>query len=107
GAARDVGRVVRAPAEYGDRRGAVLAGGSHAELAGLRAAGTPPQILTAVRRVGGHRVIIALPADARETTLQVSAACQEAGVPFAIVPDLYTLVPSGAEVALVDRLPLL
>src|SRR5437870_517115 len=99
--------ALRAHPEYGQRPVAFVAGGSHAELDGLRAAGTPPQILTAVRRVGAHRVIIALPADARETTLQVSAACQEAGVPFAIVPDLYTLVSSGAEVELVDRLPLL
>ena len=105
--ARDLVRVLRAHPEYGQRPVAFVAGGSHAELDGLRAAGTPPQILTAVRRVGAHRVIIALPADARETTLQVSAACQEAGVPFAIVPDLYTLVSSGAEVELVDRLPLL
>src|SRR5207245_11348286 len=30
---------------------------------------------------------------------------QEAGGPFAIVPDLYGLVASGAEVELVDRLP--
>ncbi len=39
--------------------------------------------------------------------MQVAALCQEAGVPFAIVPDLYALVATGAEVEVVGQLPLL
>jgi len=105
--ARDLTRVLRTHPEYGQRPVAFVTDGSASDVDGLPVVGTPPQVLHAVRRVGAHRVIIALPAEARETTLQVTAACQEAGVPFAIVPDLYALVASGADVELVERLPLL
>lgn len=74
---------------------------------GLPVAGRPEEVLQAVRRLGAHRVVVAQPAAAREVTMQVAALCQEAGVPFAIVPDLYTLVATGADVELVERLPLL
>ncbi len=103
---RDLARVLRAHPEYGQRPVAFVDGASE-EIEGLPVVGTPEDVLAAVRRVGAHRVIIALSAEARETTLQVAAACQEAGVPFGIVPDLYALIASGADVELVDRLPLL
>lgn len=73
----------------------------------LRVVGTPDDVLHAVRQHSAHRVILALRAEARETTMRVAALCQEAGVPFAIVPDLYVLVATGADVELVDRVPLL
>src|SRR2546428_2885494 len=105
--ARDLTRVLRTHPEYGQRPVAFVTDDSVSDVDGLPVVGTPPQVLHAVRRVGAHRVIIALPAEAREATLRVTAACQEAGVPFAIVPDLYALVARGAHVELVERLPLL
>jgi exopolysaccharide biosynthesis polyprenyl glycosylphosphotransferase len=105
--ARDLARVLRAHPESGQRPVAFLDGASIAEVDGLPVVGHAEDVLAAVRRVDAHRVIIALPAAARETTMQVAALCQEAGVPFGIVPDLYALVASGADVELVDRLPLL
>jgi exopolysaccharide biosynthesis polyprenyl glycosylphosphotransferase len=105
--ARDLARVLRGHPELGQRPVAFVDGGSARECEGLPIVGPPDDVLAAVRRVSAHRVIIALSAEGRETTLQVAAACQEAGVPFGIVPDLYTLIASGADVELVDRLPLL
>jgi len=104
---RDVVRVLRAHPEYGQRPVAFVGHGFTGEADGLPVSGTPEDILAAVRRVGAHRVIVALPPDARDTTMRVAAICQEAGVPFAVVPDLYTLIASGTDVELVDRLPLL
>ncbi len=104
--ARAVAAVLRAHPEYGQRPVGFVDGAA-GEVDGLPVVGSPETVLAAVRRVGAHRVIVALPAEARQTILQVAAACREAGVPFAIVPDLYTLVATGAEVELVDRLPLL
>ncbi len=105
--ARDLARVLRAHPESGQHPVAFVGGTAVGEVEGLPVVGHAGDVLAAVRRVGAHRVIIVLPAEARETTMQVAAACQEAGVPFGIVPDLYTLVASGADVELVDRLPLL
>ncbi|HEY3248936.1 MAG TPA: sugar transferase [bacterium] len=76
-------------------------------VGGLPVVGTPAQVLPAVRRLGIHRVIVAQPSTLRESSLQVAATCEEAGVPFAIVPDLYTLLATGADVEVVGRLPLL
>ncbi|MDR7472088.1 MAG: sugar transferase [Armatimonadota bacterium] len=104
--ARAVAAILRARPEYGQRPVGFVDGGA-GEIDGLPVVGTPELVLAAVRRAGAHRVIIALPGDARQTILHVAAACREAGVPFAIVPDLYTLAATGAEVELVDRLPLL
>lgn len=109
--ARDLARVLRAHPEYGQRPVAfvdgTVEGPGLSVVEGLPVVGTPEEVLAAVRRVGAHRVIIALSAEARETAMRVAAICQEAGVPFGIVPDLYALVASGADVELVDRLPLL
>src|SRR2546427_193256 len=102
--ARDLTRVLRTPPEYGQRPVAFVTDASVSDVAGLPVGGTPPQVLHAVRRVGAHRVIIALPAEARGATLRVTAACQEAGGPFAIVPDLYALLASGADVDPAARL---
>jgi exopolysaccharide biosynthesis polyprenyl glycosylphosphotransferase len=105
--ARDLARVLRMHPESGQRPVAFLDGTSAGEVDDLPVVGHSGDVLAAVRRVGAHRVIIALPAEARETTMEVAAICQEAGMPFGIVPDLYTLIASGADVELVDRLPLL
>jgi exopolysaccharide biosynthesis polyprenyl glycosylphosphotransferase len=105
--ARDLARVLRDHPESGQLPVAFVDGASAGQIDGLPVVGRPEDVLGAVRKTGAHRVIIALPAEARETILQVAAACQEAGVPFGIVPDLYTLIASGAQIELVDRLPLL
>jgi exopolysaccharide biosynthesis polyprenyl glycosylphosphotransferase len=105
--ARDLARVLHDHAETGQRPVAFVNGAVAAEVDGLPVVGRPDTVLAAVRQTGAHRVIIALPPEERETILQVAAVCQEASVPFAIVPDLYTLIASGANVELVDRLPLL
>lgn len=105
--ARDLARVLRGHPEFGQRPIAFVDGTSAGEVDGLPVVGRPEQVLAAVRKTASHRVIIALPAEARETILRVAAACQEAGVPFGILPDLYTLIASGAQIELVDRLPLL
>jgi exopolysaccharide biosynthesis polyprenyl glycosylphosphotransferase len=104
--ARALAALLRSRPEYGQRPVGFVDGDA-GEVDGLPVVGSPQDVLAAVRRTGAHRVIVALPAEARQTILQVAAACREASVPFAIVPDLYTLVASGAEVELLDRLPLL
>lgn len=105
--ARDLVRVLRGHPETGQCPVAFVDGAAVAEVDGLPVVGGPDTLLAAVRQTGAHQVIIALPPEERKTILQVAAVCQEASVPFAIVPDLYTLVASGASVELVDRLPLL
>lgn len=105
--ARDLARALRVHPESGQCPVAFVDDASAEEIDSLPIVGPPDDVLAAVRRVSADRVIIALPAEARQTTLQVATACQEAGVPFGIVPDLYTLIASGADVELVDRLPLL
>jgi exopolysaccharide biosynthesis polyprenyl glycosylphosphotransferase len=104
---QDLARVLRGHPEFGQRPVAFVDGTATGEVDGLPVVGRPEAVLSAVRKTSAHRVIIALPAEARQTILRVAAACQEAGVPFGIVPDLYTLIASGAQIELVDRLPLL
>ncbi len=105
--ARELVRALRERPELGQRPIAFVDASPAESCEDLPVVGRPEEVLAAVRRTGAHRVIIALPAEARETTMHVAAVCQEAGVPFAIVPDLYTLIATGADVELVDRLPLL
>jgi len=100
-------QTLRLHPELGQQPVAFLDERPRAEVAGLPVAGSPAEILRAVRRFGAHRVIIAQPQEAREQTMRVAALCQEAGVPFAIVPDLYTLAATGAAVEVVGRMPLL
>lgn len=104
---RTVVDVLRRRPELGQRPVAFLDPDQRTDVDGLPVAGRPDAVLQAVRRLGAHHVIIALPPDAREVAMRVAAICQEAGVPFAIVPDLYTLVTAGAEVEIVERLPLI
>jgi len=99
--------ALRAHPELGQQPVAFLDDRSQSEVAGLPVAGPPGDVLRAVRRFGAHRVVIARPQEARDETMRVAALCQEAGVPFAIVPDLYTLAATGASVEVVGRLPLL
>jgi len=77
------------------------------DVAGLPVAGQPAQVLPVVRRLGAHAVVIALPPEAREIAMRTAVLCEEAGVPYAIVPDLYTLAATGADVEVIGRLPLL
>jgi exopolysaccharide biosynthesis polyprenyl glycosylphosphotransferase len=77
------------------------------EIAGLPVIGHPGQVLPVVRHVGAQAVIIALPPEARETAMRTALLCEEAGVPYAIVPDLFTLATTGADVEVIGRLPLL
>ena len=100
-------RTLRAHPELGQQPVAFLDERPACEVAGLPVAGSPEEVLRAVRRFGAHRVIIAQPPEARDQTMHVAAVCQEAGVPFAIVPDLYTLAATGAAVEVVARMPLL
>lgn len=100
-------RILRERPELGQVPVAFLDARECASVDGLPVAGRPEDVLPAVRRLGAHRVIVALPAEAREVTMRVTALCQEAGVPFAIVPDLYTLMATGADVEVVEHLPLL
>lgn len=102
-----VARTLLALPELGQRPIGFLDATRTEPVEGLPVLGKPADVLPAVRRVGVHRVIIAHPPEARELTMHVAALCQEAGVPFAIVPDLYTLVASGAEVEVVGQIPLL
>jgi exopolysaccharide biosynthesis polyprenyl glycosylphosphotransferase len=104
---RTVAEVLRRHPELGQRLVAFLDDEQRGDVDGTPVAGKPATVLQAVRRLGAHHVIIALPPEAREVAMQVAAICQEAGVPFAIVPDLYTLVTAGAEVEIVERLPLI
>jgi len=104
---RMVVEVLRARPELGQRPVAFLDSDQRTEVDGLPVAGRPEGVLQVVRHLGAHHVIIALPPDARESAMRVAAICQEAGVPFAIVPDLYTLVAAGAEVEIIERLPLI
>ncbi len=104
---RDLTRTLRTHTKYGQRPTAFVGGGSVPEVDGVPLAGTPEEVLSAVRRVGAHWVIIVLPATASETTMQVAAICQELERRLPIVPNLYTQIASGADVELVERLPLL
>ncbi|HEV8353899.1 MAG TPA: sugar transferase [bacterium] len=99
--------TLRTHPELGQRPVAFLDADAHEDVAGLPVAGTPDQVLPVVRRLGVHRVVVAQPSSLRESSLRVAALCEEAGVPFAIVPDLYTLLATGADVEVVGRLPLL
>lgn len=102
-----VARTLLALPELGQRPIGFLDAARTESVEGLPVVGKPADVLPAVRLVGAHRVIIAQPPEARELTMQVAALCQEAGVAFAIVPDLYTLVASGADVEVVGQIPLL
>ncbi len=102
-----VAEALTARPELGRRPIAFLDGVRRGEVNGLPVAGRPDEVLQVVRHLGAHAVIIALPAEARETAMQTAALCEEAGVPFAIVPDLYTLAATGADVEVIGRLPLL
>ncbi len=102
-----VARVLTANAALGHRPVAFLDAARGGQIDGLPIVGVPLDVLSVVRQRGIQRVVIAQPPDARELTMQVAALCQEAGVPFAIVPDLYTLVATGAEVEVVGQVPLL
>ncbi len=101
-----IARALARP-ELGHRPVGFLDTSRRGQIDGLPIVGAPLDVLAVVRQLGAHRVVIAQPPDARELTMQVAALCQEAGVPFAIVPDLYTLVATGAEVEVVGQLPLL
>lgn len=100
-------QTLRAQPGLGQQAVAFLDDRGQGEVEGLPIAGVPGDVLRAVRRFGAHRVIIAQPPDSREETMRVAAQCQEAGVPFAVVPDLYTLAVTGAAVEVVGRVPLL
>ncbi len=102
-----IARTLAARPELGHRLVGFLDASRRGQVDGVPIAGPPLDVLAVVRRLGVHRVIIAQPPEARDLTMQVAALCQEAGVPFAIVPDLYTLVATGAEVEVVGQLPLL
>lgn len=100
-------RTLREHPGLGQRPVAFLDEHQTGEVEGLPVAGTPEDVLRAVRRLGAQRVIIAQGAELREQTMRVAALCQEAAVPFAVVPDLYTLAATGAGVEVVGRVPLL
>jgi len=102
-----IARTLALRPELGQRLVGFLDTSRDGELDGVPVVGAPLDVLAVVRRLGVHRVIIAQPPEARELTMRVAALCQEAGVPFAIVPDLYTLVATGADVEVVGKLPLL
>ncbi len=102
-----IARTLTARAELGYRLVGFLDASRRGKIDGVPIVGTPLDVLAVVRQLRAQRVIIAQPPEARELTMQVAALCQEAGVPFAIVPDLYTLVATGAEVEVVGQLPLL
>lgn len=102
-------RTLRAHPEWGQKPiGFVAAGPERAErVEGLPVFGEPRDVLRLVRHADADRVVVALPPDARAVAMDVIALCQEAGVPFAIVPDLYTLAATGADVDVFGPLPLL
>lgn len=103
-----VARTLRAHPEWGQQPVAFAAGPEQAQhVEGLPILGDPREVLQLVRRCDADRVIVALPPEARTTAMDVIALCQETGVPFAIVPDLYTLAATGADVDVIGRLPLL
>ncbi len=104
---RMLAETLRAHPDLGLRPVAFLDGSATETVGGLPVAGTPEQVLPVVRRLGIHRVVVAQPSTLRDSSLQVAALCEEAGVPFAIVPDLYTLLATGADVEVVGRLPML
>lgn len=104
---RSVAEILLRRPELGQRPIAFLDAVQAGEVDGLPVAGRPDDVLPAVRRLGASDVIIALPPSSREVAMRVAAACAEAGVPFAIVPDLYTLVAAGAEVEIIERFPLI
>lgn len=104
---RAVADTLTARPELGRRPIAFLDTTRGEDVDGLPIVARPDQVLPAVRRLGAHAVIIALPAEARATAMQTAALCEEAGVPFAIVPDLYTLAATGADTEFIGRLPLL
>lgn len=102
-----VARALRAHPEWGQRPVAFADAGRTDPAAELPVLGGPREVLQLVRRCDADRVIVALPPESRAITMEVAALCQEAGVPFAIVPDLYTLAATGADVEVVGRLPML
>lgn len=102
-----VARTLRTRPELGHRPVAFLDASRAGHIDELPIVGVPLDVLPAVRSHRIHRVVIAQSPEARESTMQVAALCQETGVPFAIVPDLYTLVATGAEVEVVGQVPLL
>lgn len=104
---RTLARSLRESPGLGQKPVAFLDDRVQGGVEGLPIAGRPEEVLRAVRQFGAQRVIIAQPPDRREQTMQVAALCQEASVPFAIVPDLYILATTGAAVEVVGRVPLL
>jgi len=101
-----VARTLGARPELGHRPVGFLDATRSGHIDGLPIFGRPLDVLPVVRHHHIHRVVVAHPPEARDLTMQVAALCQEAGVPFAIVPDLYTLVATGAEVEVVEQVPL-
>jgi exopolysaccharide biosynthesis polyprenyl glycosylphosphotransferase len=91
----------------GYRPVAYLDTGDRRSADGLPVVGKPEDVLKAVRRLRAGQVMIALPPEDRTVTMRVAALCQEAGVPFAIVPDLYTMAAAGADIEVVGQFPLL
>ncbi len=104
---RTLARTLRESPGLGQRPVAFLDDRLQGEVEGLPVAGRPEEVLRAVRRFGVQRVIIAQPPEHRDQTMHVAALCQEAAVPFAVVPDLYTLATTGAVVEVIGRVPLL
>lgn len=100
-------QTLRAHPDVGQQAVAFLDQRARGVVEGLPVAGAPEDVLRAVRRLSAHRVLIAQPPESRDETMRVAALCQEAGVPFAIVPDLYTLAATSAAVEVVGRVPLL
>lgn len=104
---RALARTLRDLPGIGYRPAGFLDEHAGAAVDGLPVLGAPGDVLRAVRQVGAQRVIIAQPPELREQAMQVAALCQEAAVPFAVVPDLYTLAATGAAVEVVGRVPML
>jgi exopolysaccharide biosynthesis polyprenyl glycosylphosphotransferase len=104
---RTVARTLREHLAVGYRPIGFLGERAGALVDGLPVLGGPRDVLRAIRQVGAQRVIVALPPEAREEAMHVAALCQEAAVPFAVVPDLYTLAATGAAVEVVGRVPML
>ncbi len=100
-------RALMAQPHLGYRPVAYLDAKVNGAVESLPVVGKPEEVLQAIRRVGANQVMIAQPPEARSVTMDTAALCQEAGVPFAIVPDLYTMVAAGADIEVVGQFPLL
>ncbi|MBN1484551.1 MAG: sugar transferase [Chloroflexia bacterium] len=54
-----------------------------------------------------HEVIIALPSDAHQTTLEMANLCQQGGIDFRIAPDIYEMSFDQVDIAQLGGLPLI